>query len=61
MNKYKQGDIYFFDFNPSLGSEMRKVRPCVIISNNQYNSIFNTVIVMPISSSDKYQKDEKYE
>ena len=61
MNKYKQGDIYFFDLNPSLGSEMKKVRPCVIISNNQYNRIFNTVIVMPISSSDKYQKEEKYQ
>ena len=61
MNKYKQGDIYFFDFNPSLGSEIKKLRPCVIISNNQYNRIFNTVIVMPISSSDKYQKEEKYQ
>lgn len=52
--KYLQGDIFYFNLNPSKGTEMQKKRPCLIISNNNYNHVFNTVIVVPISSSKKY-------
>lgn len=52
--KYLQGDIFYFDLNPSKGIEMQKKRPCLIVSNNNYNRIFNTVVVVPISSSQKY-------
>lgn len=57
---YNQGEIYFFNLNPSLGTEEKKTRPCVVISNNDYNHYMNTVIVIPISSSEKYLKDQKY-
>lgn len=57
---YKQGEIYFFNLNPAKGNEERKTRPCIIISNNNYNTFFNTVIVIPISSSYKYLKEERY-
>ncbi|MGV4477928.1 type II toxin-antitoxin system PemK/MazF family toxin [Ornithobacterium rhinotracheale] len=30
-------DVYFVDLNPTLGSEINKVRPCVIISPNEMN------------------------
>ncbi|WP_258183559.1 type II toxin-antitoxin system PemK/MazF family toxin [Enterococcus mundtii] len=44
----KQGDIIFIDLDPTKGIELAKKRPCVIISNDNYNKIFNTVLVMPI-------------
>lgn len=57
---YKQGEIYFFNLNPAKGNEERKTRPCIIVSNNEYNTFFNTVIVIPISSAKKYAKELKY-
>lgn len=57
---YRQGDLVFVDLNPSKGHEQNKVRPCLIISNNNYNKYFNTIIVIPISSSNKYRTEEKY-
>lgn len=57
---YKQGEIYFINLESSKGNEERKTRPCIIVSNNQYNRVFNTVIVVPISSAKKYQTEEKF-
>lgn len=57
---FKQGDIVFIDLDPAKGTEQKKLRPCLVISNNQYNKTFNTIIVVPISSSDKYRNIEKY-
>ena len=57
---YQQGEIVFVDLNPTRGHEESKVRPCVVISNAQYNHFFNTVIIAPISSAPKYRKDTRY-
>lgn len=48
---YKEGEIFFINLESSKGNEERKTRPCIIVSNNQYNRVFNTVIVVPISSA----------
>lgn len=56
----KQGDILWIDLNSAKGTETRKKRPCLIVSNNQYNRFFNTVLVIPISTADKYQTNDKY-
>ncbi|QNQ80193.1 type II toxin-antitoxin system PemK/MazF family toxin [Lactobacillus sp. PV034] len=58
---FKQGEIYYFNLEPSRGVEEKKTRPCVIVSNDNYNRIFNTVMVLPISSSSKYLNEEKYQ
>ncbi|BAP86665.1 plasmid maintenance toxin/cell growth inhibitor [Paucilactobacillus hokkaidonensis JCM 18461] len=55
----KQGDILYINLEPAKGNETKKSRPCVVVSNDQYNQIFNTVIIVPISSSDKYRQ-KKY-
>ncbi|GHP13402.1 hypothetical protein YK48G_08270 [Lentilactobacillus fungorum] len=55
-----QGDILFIDLNPAKGTETKKKRPCMIVSNDEYNRHFNTVLVIPISSSDKYRTQEKF-
>ncbi|MCC4370545.1 type II toxin-antitoxin system PemK/MazF family toxin [Limosilactobacillus reuteri] len=56
----QQGDILWIDLNPAKGSEIKKKRPCVVISNQHYNHFFNTAIVLPISSSEKYRQEPKY-
>ncbi|MBA1393311.1 type II toxin-antitoxin system PemK/MazF family toxin, partial [Lactobacillus sp. XV13L] len=41
-------------------TETKKKRPCLIVSNNNYNHHFNTVLVAPISTSENYHALEKY-
>jgi len=42
-------DIYLVKLNPTVGSEIQKTRPCIIISPNEMN-ILKTVIVAPMTS-----------
>jgi mRNA interferase MazF len=46
----KRYDIYFADLNPTLGSEISKIRPVVIISDDAMNKYLETVVVCPITS-----------
>lgn len=55
-----QGDIIWLDLEPAVGNEVKKRRPCLIVSNDSYNRYFNTVITVPISRSRKYLKKRKY-
>ena len=57
---YSQGDVLWIDLNPTKGNEEGKKRPCIVVSNNHYQDFFNTVIVIPISSSEKYRKEKRY-
>ena len=45
----KRFDIYLVKLNPTVGSEIQKTRPCIIISPNEMN-VLNTVIVAPMTS-----------
>jgi len=46
----KQYEVYWVDLNPTSGSEMNKIRPCVIISPDDMNKYLNTIIIAPITS-----------
>ena len=46
----KRYDIYFADLNPTLGSEIKKVRPVVIISQDEMNKYLDTVVICPLTS-----------
>ena len=46
----KRGDIYIVDFEPSVGAEIRKQRPALIISCNEANKHLKTVMAIPFSS-----------
>ena len=43
-------EIYYADLNPTIGSEIRKVRPVVIISQDEMNKYLETVVVCPLTS-----------
>jgi mRNA interferase MazF len=45
-----QYEICVVDLNPTKGSEMQKIRPCVVLSPSEANKFLNTVIVAPITS-----------
>ncbi|WP_368645696.1 type II toxin-antitoxin system PemK/MazF family toxin [Alkalibacterium putridalgicola] len=49
----RQRDIVFIDFDPSKGYEIKKRRPALVLSRNEYNVSTNMVIVCPITSTDK--------
>jgi mRNA interferase MazF len=47
---YKQYDIFVFDPNPTKGHEVRKIRPCVIVSPDELNNFLATVIIAPLTT-----------
>ncbi|SFR55034.1 type II toxin-antitoxin system PemK/MazF family toxin [Thiomicrospira sp. ALE5] len=46
----KRGDVYWVELDPTVGSEIRKTRPCLIISPDDMNSVLPRVIIAPITS-----------
>lgn len=50
INKY---DIAIVNLNPTMGSEQKGIRPCLIVQNNQANKFSNTTVICPISSKIK--------
>jgi mRNA interferase MazF len=47
----KRGEVWWVEFDPSVGSEIRKTRPAVIVSNNAANRNLLRVVVIPLSSN----------
>jgi mRNA interferase MazF len=45
-----QYDIFLINLDPTVGHEMRKVRPCIIISPDEMNRHIGTVIVAPMTT-----------
>lgn len=46
----KRGDIWLVNLDPTIGSEIKKARPCVIASPIDLNEHLRTVIVAPMTS-----------
>lgn len=46
-------DAFLVDLDPTVGSEIRKTRPCVVISPNEMNRHIATVIVAPMTTKGK--------
>jgi len=57
----KRGEVWWINFEPSIGGEIRRQRPAVIVSNDAANHYLNRVQVVPITSStDKLYPSEAY-
>ena len=50
----KRFDIVWVALDPTVGSEVKKSRPAVIVSPDEMNACLNTIIVAPMTSSIKY-------
>jgi len=47
----KRYDIYLVDLNPSRGSEYEKIRPVVVVSQNDMNKHLETVVICPLTTT----------
>jgi mRNA interferase MazF len=47
----RRGEVWWVDFEPSLGGETRKTRPAVIVSTDAANAALNRVQIVPLTSS----------
>ena len=47
----KRGEIWWVEFDPAIGSEIRKTRPMLIVSNDAANRNLARVVVVPLTSS----------
>jgi mRNA interferase MazF len=46
----RRGEVWWVSFDPSVGGEIQKTRPAIVLSNDSANAALNRVIVVPISS-----------
>jgi len=48
-----QYQIILVNLNPTIGSEIKKTRPCVVISPNEMNRYLQTIVIAPMTTSSK--------
>ncbi len=46
----RRGEVYLVNLDPTVGGEIRKSRPCVIVSPNELNAHLATFIVAPLTT-----------
>ncbi len=49
----KRFDVYLVNLDPTVGSEIKKTRPCLVISPDEMNHNIRTVIIAPMTSAQK--------
>ena len=53
MSEIRRFDVHLVDLEPTRGSEIRKTRPCAVVSPDEMNSHLRTVIVAPMTTGGK--------
>jgi len=46
-----RGDVWWVSLDPTQGSEIKKTRPCVVLTHNTLNHLRHTVVVVPLSTA----------
>ncbi len=49
--RIKQYDLVLVNLDPTVGSEIKKTRPCVVISPDEMNKHLQTIVIAPLTSS----------
>jgi mRNA interferase MazF len=53
MEPISQYDIVLVNLDPTIGSELKKTRPCIVLSPNEMNRYLQTIVIAPMTSSSK--------
>ncbi|HRD57830.1 MAG TPA: type II toxin-antitoxin system PemK/MazF family toxin [Ferruginibacter sp.] len=53
MEQVNQYDIVLVNLDPTIGNEMKKTRPCIVLSPNEMNKYMQTIVIAPMTSSSK--------
>lgn len=53
MDMVGQYEVFWVNLDPTIGHEIKKTRPCVIVSPNELNSGLRTVLAAPLTSTQK--------
>ena len=53
MDMVKRFEVWNIELNPTQGSEINKMRPCLVVSPNEVNKFLNTVVIVPMTSTIK--------
>lgn len=51
MNMSKQFELNWVNLDPTIGAEIKKTRPCLIVSPDEINNFLKTVIIVPLTSA----------
>lgn len=51
QDEIERFSVYWIDLDPTKGSEMKKTRPCIVVSPDELNRHLNTVIIVPLTST----------
>lgn len=49
----KRFEIYWVNLDPTIGREIKKTRPAVVISPNEVNTALGTILIAPVTSSNR--------
>jgi mRNA interferase MazF len=49
-HQVNRGDVFLVDLNPTRGGEIRKTRPCLVVSPDELNAHLRTYIVAPLTT-----------
>lgn len=48
-----QYDIILVNLDPTIGSEIKKTRPCLVVSPNEMNKYLRTIVIVPMTTAEK--------
>jgi mRNA interferase MazF len=56
MGVVKRGEVYLVNLDPTIGSEVQKTRPCLIVSPDEMNQYIKTIIIAPMTTKKRSYK-----
>ncbi|BAZ47268.1 hypothetical protein NIES4102_43140 (plasmid) [Chondrocystis sp. NIES-4102] len=58
LSSYRRGSIWLINFDPQVGTEIKKTRPGLIISHSKFNQVRSKVTVLPITNFEPLRKNK---
>lgn len=51
-----RGEVYLVNLDPTVGSEIQKTRPCVVVSPDEMNQYIRTIVIAPMTTKQRNYK-----